>query len=39
MQMYQSFDYNGVHFVLLDSTVNFELDGKINKLLEQETRN
>lgn len=29
--LYQSFDYNGVHFVLLDSTVNFELDGKINK--------
>lgn len=29
--LYQSFDYGGVHFVLLDSTVNYELDGKINK--------
>jgi len=29
--LYQSFDHKGVHFVLLDSTVNLELDGKINK--------
>ena len=29
--LYQSFEYGGIHFVLLDSTVNYELDGKINK--------
>lgn len=29
--LYQSFTYGGVHFVLLDTTVNFELDGKIGK--------
>lgn len=29
--LYQSFEQGGVHFVLLDSTVNFELDGKLNR--------
>lgn len=29
--LYQSFDYGGVHFVLLDSTVQFELDGKFSQ--------
>lgn len=29
--LYQSFDYGGIHFVLLDTSVQFELDGKINK--------
>jgi len=29
--LYQSFDYKGVHFVLLDTTVTFELEGKVNK--------
>lgn len=29
--LFQSFDYNGVHFVLLDSAVALELDGKINQ--------
>lgn len=28
--LYQSVNYGGVHFVFLDSTVNFELDGKLN---------
>jgi len=29
--LYYSFDYGGVHFVMLDSTVAFELDGKYGK--------
>lgn len=29
--LYQSFDYQGIHFVLLDTTVTFELEGKLNK--------
>lgn len=29
--LYQSFNYGGIHFVLLDTTVNFELDAKVNK--------
>lgn len=29
--LYQSFNYGGVHFVLLDTTVNFELEAKVNK--------
>lgn len=29
--LFQSFNYGGVHFVLLDTTVNFELDAKVNK--------
>lgn len=29
--LYQSFNYKGIHFALLDTTVNMELDGKINK--------
>lgn len=33
--LYQSFDYSGVHFVLLDSTVTLENDGKLSpKLLD-----
>lgn len=29
--LFQSFNYQGIHFVLLDTTVNFEIDEKINK--------
>jgi outer membrane protein assembly factor BamB len=31
--LYQSFDYGGVHFVLLDSTVTLENDGKLSPKL------
>ncbi|GGD77264.1 outer membrane protein assembly factor BamB family protein [Paenibacillus nasutitermitis] len=31
--LYQSFDYGGVHFILLDSTVTLELDAKFSKRL------
>ena len=30
--LYYSFDYRGVHFVMLDSCVAFELDGKYGKM-------
>lgn len=30
-ELYYSFDYKGVHFLMLDSSCNFELDGKYNK--------
>lgn len=33
--LYQSFNYKGIHFVLLDTSVNFELDGKINKVQKE----
>jgi len=33
--LYQSFNYKGIHFVLLDTSVNFELDEKINKVQQE----
>lgn len=30
-ELYYSFDYEGVHFLMLDSSSNFELDAKFNK--------